>query len=146
MTARSSIERLVGITNRLGELIGQENGILTHHRAHELIVSQPEKERLVGDYEQEMQQLRQDPLGVSGASEETIDRLKDATRRFQEVMEEHRRLVQSAKSVSDRMIKTITQEVSQRQRPATGYTAQAQMRVPFPRSQGPVSLALNQVV
>ena len=131
MTARSSIERLVGITTRLGELIGQENNILVHHRPHELTTSQLEKERLVGDYELEMNQLRSDPQSLTGASSETVQRLKDATRRFQDVMEEHRRLVQSAKSVSDRMIRTITEEVSHRQRPITGYTAKAEMRTPF---------------
>jgi hypothetical protein len=146
MMANHSIEKLVNITSRLGDLIGQENGILTHHRAHELTASQQEKERLIGEYEFEMNQVNGNPGAVAAASAETLERLKDATRRFRDVMEEHRRLVQSAKSVSDRMIKTITEEVSQRQRPVTGYTAQAQMRTPFARNQKPVSLALNQVV
>lgn len=146
MTTRNPIEKLVGITTRLGELIGQENGILTHHRPHELMASQHEKERLVGDYEFEMQELQRNPQTVKSTSAETLARLKEATSRFQDVMEEHRRLVQSAKSVSDRMIRTITEEVSKRQSPVTGYTAKAEMPSALARSKGPVSLALNEVV
>lgn len=146
MTAHNSVEKLVGITTRLGELIGHENGILVHRRPHELVTSQQEKERLVVDYEREMKELSLNPQTIGSTSAETLGRLKDATRRFQEVMEEHRRLVQSAKSVSDRMIKTITEEVSNRQSPVTGYTAKAEMRSPLARSRGPVSLALNELV
>ena len=105
-----------------------------------------EKERLIGEYELEMGQLNGNPSAITSAGPDTLERLKDATSHFREVMEEHRRLVQSAKSVSDRMLKTITEEVSQRQRPVTGYTAKAEMRTPFSRTQTPVSLALNQVV
>lgn len=146
MTIQSQIEKLVRITSRLGEVIGQENDILTHHRPHELTASQQEKERLIGEYELEMGQLNGNPSAITSAGPDTLERLKDATSHFREVMEEHRRLVQSAKSVSDRMLKTITEEVSQRQRPVTGYTAKAEMRTPFSRTQTPVSLALNQVV
>ncbi|MDP6565100.1 MAG: hypothetical protein QF578_09760 [Alphaproteobacteria bacterium] len=44
------------------------------------------------------------------------------------------------------MLKAITEEVSARQRPVTGYDREAGMHQILDRQQKPVSLALNQLV
>ena len=57
-----------------------------------------------------MAELRRQPEAVQRLGKEEVDRLKAATVRFQDALEDHRRLVQTAKSVTERMIKTVTEE------------------------------------
>ena len=75
----------------------------------------------------EMAELQANPSLLEHAEPEEISRLKAATKRFQQVLEEHRRLVQTTKSVTDRMLKAITDEVSAKQRPVEGYDQTATM-------------------
>ncbi|MBT3361932.1 MAG: hypothetical protein HOE98_06135 [Rhodospirillaceae bacterium] len=146
MRTRKAIDTLTDITSRLDDVMAKENQILIHRRPHELAGYATEKEELASAYEREMAELQANPTLLSRAEPEEINRLKDATKRFQQVLEEHRRLVQTTKSVTDRMLKAITEEVSAKQRPVEGYDQTANIRTPFNRNAKPVSLALNQIV
>ena len=146
MRTRKAIDALTDITSRLDEVMGKENQILIHRRPHELADYAAEKDELANAYEREMAALQANPTLLSRAEPEEISRLKAATVRFQQVLEEHRRLVQTTKSVTDRMLKAITEEVSAKQRPVEGYDQTANVRTPFNRNARPVSLALNQIV
>ena len=146
MRTRKAIDSLTDITSRLDESMAKENQILLHRRPHELADYAAEKEALANAYEREMAELQANPTLLSRAEPDEIGRLKSATQRFQQVLEEHRRLVQTTKSVTDRMLKAITEEVSAKQRPVEGYDQNANFRTPFNRNARPVSLALNQVV
>jgi len=146
MRAANIVNTLAHTTERLGDLLTQENLVLKDHKAHELSESRDEKDRLTSTYETEMSNLRRDPGLLKRSDPEVVDRLRKATNRFQEVLDEHRRLVQTAKSVTDRMVKSITDEVSKRERPVSAYDASATMRTNVGRQAKPVSLALNQVI
>ena len=146
MRTRKAIDTLTDITSRLDEVMAKENQILVHRRPHELAGFAAEKEELATAYEREMAELHANPTLLERAEPDEISRLKAATMRFQQVLEEHRRLVQTTKSVTDRMLKAITDEVSAMQRPVEGYDQTANMRTPFNRNARPVSLALNQIV
>ncbi|MBT3362000.1 MAG: hypothetical protein HOK21_12820 [Rhodospirillaceae bacterium] len=146
MRTRKAVDTLTDITSRLDDVMAKENQILLHRRPHELAGYAAEKQDLATAYEREMAELHANPSLLDHAEPEEISRLKSATKRFQQVLEEHRRLVQTTKSVTDRMLKAITDEVSAKQRPVEGYDQTATMRTPFNRNSRPVSLALNQVV
>jgi len=146
MRTLKAIDTLTDITTRLDDVMAKENQILINRRPHELAGYAAEKEALAMAYEHEMAELQANPHLLSRAEPDEIGRLRAATKRFQQVLEEHRRLVQTTKSVTDRMLKAITEEVSAKQRPVEGYDRTASMRTPFNRNQKPVSLALNQVV
>jgi hypothetical protein len=146
MRTTDIIQSLAATTERLGDLVGDENIVLQERQPHKLSTNFDEKDRLVTVYEQEMAELRANPVHLERGNSQEVGRLRTATRRFQDVLEEHRRLVQTAKSVTDRMIRTITDEVSSRERPVTGYDASATMRSHFAGPQRAVSLALNRVV
>lgn len=140
------IKILTQTTERLGELLSRENKVLHQHKTFALTDSQSEKDQLTSAYEKELSHLRRDPSLLKRSDPELVDRLKSATHRFQEVLEEHRRLVQTAKSVTDRMVRTITEEVSKRDRPVDAYDASATVRPHVGKQAKPVSLALNQIV
>jgi hypothetical protein len=111
MRTRKAIDSLTDITSRLDEVMAKENQILLHRRPHELADYASEKEELANAYEREMAELQANPTLLSRAEPEEIGRLKSATQRFQQVLEEHRRLVQTTKSVTDRMLKAIWETV-----------------------------------
>lgn len=146
MRTANLVISLARTTERLGEIIAGENGHLNSRRARDLMTSQEEKERLTAAYERHMGELQRNPMVLKRADPEEVSRLRKATNAFQEALEEHRRLVQTAKSITDRMIKSITDEIASRDRPVTGYDNTAQMRASVAKERGPVSLALNQVV
>jgi Na+/phosphate symporter len=146
MKTANLIISLARTTERLGEIISGENSRLNDRRPQDLVRSQDEKDRLTTAYERHMGELQRNPMMLKRADPHEVDRLRNATRRFQEALDEHRRLVQTAKSITDRMIKSITDEIANRERPVTGYDATAMMKAATRRDQGAVSLALNQVV
>ena len=111
MRTTDIIQSLVQTTERLGDLVDVENVVLKDRQPHKLANNYDEKDRLVTVYEREMSELRANPTFLERSNTEEVGRLRAATRRFQEVLEEHRRLVQTAKSVTDRMIRTITEEI-----------------------------------
>ena len=140
------LERLIDVTTRLGDVVEAENAALKSRKPGELARRQEEKEKLTGSYERCMVQLKRDRDALKGAEPEKLERLRGATRRFQELLEEHRRVVQSAKAVSERMLRAIVAEASQRRNPFEGYDAGATVRPAFAAGRPTVSLAINQVI
>ena len=140
------LDRLIDVTTRLGDVVEAENAALRERRAAELARHREEKEKLTGSYERCMVQLKRSRDALKGLEPQKLDRLRGATRRFQEVLEEHRRVVQSAKAVSERMLRAIVAEASQRRNPFEGYDAGAAIRPAFAAGRPTVSLAVNQVI
>lgn len=146
MNGGDLLERLIDVTTRLGDLVEAENAALKARQTAELARRHDEKEKLTGAYERCIAQLRRSRDALKAAEPEALDRLRRATRRFQELLEEHRRMVQSAKAVSERMLRAIVREASLRRNPFEGYDAGAAVRPAFAAGRPTVSLAVNQVI
>lgn len=146
MNQSNLIDSLTQVTARLGDVVLAENEILRTRRPRELAAYQEEKQRLTVAYEHHMAALKANPGLMKQASAAEIEALKSATRQFREALGEHRRLVQSARSVTERLIQSISNEVAKRQRPVNRYDNRAVVQAPLAAARGPVSLALNQVV
>ncbi len=141
-------ESLLALTERLTGTIAAETALLATRPARELAQTQDEKLRLATLYSREMSALAADPERIARIDPALRDRLRDATRRFHQVAEEHSLRVRSLRTVSERMIKAIADEVTRRNRPVRSYDDKALMR-PVAMSGMPVrptSLALNQMV
>jgi len=147
MNSKSTITSITEITDRLASLLASENEILTHRKPRELSATLPEKERLTADYELQIAEIRKQPQVLEGLEKTDVQRLRKATHRFQDALEDHRRLVQATKSVTERMIKSVTDEVAKRSQPSNGYNQHALMDVNFTgKKTKSVSLAIDQVV
>ena len=147
MRADANVQRLLQVTLRLTELVESENECLDERRPQELTESQTEKERLAELYQAELEMVRENPRILAAADPEQVARLKAAVGRFNATLDEHRRRLLAAKTVSERILKTVSDEVSRKDRPIPGYDKNAVVAVPKDASRTrPVSLALNQVV
>ena len=135
------------LIDHLGQAVGRETSLLAEKRPSDLNQFSEERERLTTAYESEVQSIKANPALLQGASEATRTKLKLAMKEFHDLLNEHRRVVFAARTMTQRMISSISQEISKRDRPVAGYNQHA--RVPQPaanRSARPVSLALDQVV
>ena len=112
MQADANVQRLLRVTLRLVELVERENECLDERRPQELTESRAEKERLAELYQTELEILRKNPRILEAADAEDMARLKAAVGRFNATLDEHRRRLLAAKTVSERVLKTVSDEVT----------------------------------
>ena len=146
-TPAEKISAIIALTDRLGEIVTAENELLAARRSSEIGAHRDEKARLSEAYEREMADLKANQSWLAASADEDIARLKSSNRSFHAVLAKHRRAVLAAKTVTERMLRTIGEEVAKRQRPLNSYGQNATMTPAFGGPSGPaVSVALNQVV
>ncbi len=147
MNPNSMAAAVTDITERLANLLSSENDILVRRKPRELAETLKEKQMLTDDYERRMREIKRDPKMLERLERSDMDRLRAATAKFQDALEDHRRLIQATKSVTERMVKAITDEVAANNRPARSYDAKALMTERFVGHQSnAVTLAVDQAV
>ena len=145
--ARTPVGRLIETTTRLCEMLAKENSLLAARRPRDLAAYQEEKEALSRAYQDEMETVRDDPAAVSEAAPRDIARLKAALGIFHRLLDDHRRALEAAKSVTERLVKSIADELAGDDRPTHRYDQRAMIAVPRSAYAGrAVSLALDQVI
>ena len=147
-TATDRVAVVHQLAERLAELVTLENQLLADRRPREIADLQDEKLRLSESFQAEMDAVRRDPAILAGADPQAVADLKATIGRFNQVLDEHRRRLVSAKTVTERLVAAISEEVARKDRPAPGYDSSAgPARDSRALRRGrPVSLALNQVV
>ena len=134
------------LSRRLGELVAKENTLLKSRRPSALAALGDEKRRLTDAYETEIQALKSDPTGLAALGPEHLARLRAATGYFQDQLEEHRRLVQAARVITEKMLNRVAEQAGRRDRPVMNYGRDAVMAPAFKTAAPAVPLALNQVI
>ncbi len=146
-TPEEKISAIIAMTDRLGEIVTEENRLLAARRSSEIGAHREEKARLSEAYEREMADLKANQSWLAASTAEDIARLKASNRSFHAILAKHRRVVLAAKTVTERMLRTIGEEIAKRQRPLKSYSQNATMTPAFGGPSGPaISVALNQVV
>ena len=141
------VGQLVELIDHLGQAVNRETNLLTEKRPRDLEQFAEERERLTSAYQEEVMSIKSNPTLLQGASEDARIKLKLAMKEFHDLLNEHRRAVFAAKTVTQRLISSISREVSKRDRPVAGYNQHAQGPQAATNRRGrPVSLALNEVV
>ena len=103
--------------------------------------------RLQEKYQEEMSAMRENPDMVRAAPPAEIERLKDATFLLHGILDEYRTSLTAAKTVAERLVKAIGEEVAALRQPVKHYGANAQYAPMItPATQGTASIALNQVI
>ena len=146
MSTPTPVSKLTDLARRLGDLVAKENDLLRQRRPGELGAFSDEKDRLTEAYERQVLNLKQNPKLLQANDAATLDRLKDATSYFQVQLEEHRRVVQAAKSVTERMLNAISESVNRGRRTVQAYDRAAVMGPVFGNARTFAPLALNTVV
>ncbi len=143
----TGIASTLAVANRLAALIEEENQLLIDRRPSELAENQDEKADLSLAYQQELDALRAQPETLASAAPEEVAALKAAGMRLVQAMDIHRRKILAARTVAERIIKAVTDEVAKRSNPLQGYTAGAVLKERGgANSQSPTSLAFHEVV
>ena len=146
MSMAEVVDGLTAVTERLGELVEEENLVLKARRPHELARFQAEKERLAGNYERQLRTFEGCRKDIADVPAGSLAALKAATKHFQQALDEHRRLVQATKTVTERMLKAISREAEASRRPPDAYNRAGVLRPAFGNRVAAAPLALNQVV
>lgn len=148
MNGSGRIALLVDVTRKLGALIASETELLRRRRPRELAALQPEKDRLSKIYDNEMRLLRQNPAVAAAAPPADKEQLRSVIGWFGKILEDHHRALMVAKTVTERLVKAVSEEVSSRTGVVAGYSKYATATTPAPgaRRARPVSLAVNQVI
>jgi hypothetical protein len=145
--AIAKINQIITLCGHLGSVIQQEIKILAERRPSDLKPLLETKNRLTEQYQAEMAAMREHPEMVKAAPPDDIERLKDATFLLHGILDQYRTSLTAAKTVTERLVKAIGDEVASRRQPMKSYGANAQYApMVTPATQGAASIALNQVI
>lgn len=104
-------------------ILTEEIALLQARRPQELKEFLPEKNKLMATYQKEISDLAARGGLLASGSGETIRALKQETRIFHGVLEQHTRLTKALKNVSEKMLKAISDEVVKNQNSTNTYGA-----------------------
>lgn len=145
--ATITIDRIIDVSVELGRLVGEEIALLRQRRPGELADLAERKAALSGMYQQEMAALRENPDLVRAAAPLDVERLKDSTFLLHGILDEYRTALKAAKTVTERLVKSIGDEISSRRQPAKSYGADAMYSSAASNgARATASIALNEVI
>lgn len=145
IAAQNSTERaeqMVVLTERLTALMEREVHLLNEQRPLEIKEFEDERATLATIYSQEMQLIKRDRSLLEGISRDLKDQLREATTIFQSTLASHGLVLQRLRSISERIVKAVSDEVSKSRAPTLGYGKDAMLNA-RPASAS-VPLAVNQ--
>lgn len=141
------ISRIGELALRLGEVIEAETLVIRDQRPHELADTKLQKNQLTNAYDDEIGDLRENPAILAAAQPGEVETLKNIIGHFRGILDEHNRALFVAKTVTERFIKAVSDEVAGQDSAVVGYTRTAHATaLTAPPGGRPVSLALNQVI
>ncbi|MDA5193210.1 hypothetical protein [Govanella unica] len=143
--APGPIQTLIAVTQRLATVIMAENDHLrSRKRPADARPMIEEKGRLAAAYAREMEVMRKNGGVRAFGNANELRILKRETSLFQTALDDHRKLLERARAITEGIIKAVGDEVTRQNQSAMGYGKNA--APPRQRSAQPTSLTLNQVV
>lgn len=142
----SAIGAAITLTTRLTDLVRHENHLLASERPVQLEATRVEKETLTEMFAVEMEALKSHPDAVRGAAPREVAGLKAAIAGFQAALADHHRALRAAKTIAERLVAAIGDEVARRDRPFGRYNANAEADTRRSTLARPVTIALDQMV
>jgi hypothetical protein len=113
------IERLVTMAERLIDALSGDIKALESGKVREMKSTDPEIQRLAALYGREAKGFQID--AAKTAPESLRKRFVEATRRFREVLEQHGRILERVRNVSEGMIRAVADDVEKRNAPMRTY-------------------------
>ena len=142
----STIGAIIALATRLTDVVRRENDLLAHERPVRLEATRVEKETLSEMFAVEMEALKSRSDTVRHAEAGELAGLKAAVAGFQEVLADHHRALKAAKTITERLVTAIGNEVARRDRPFGRYNANAEADSRRSTLARPVTIALDQMV
>lgn len=143
MTASQMLlDDLMTVSDRLADLMSRENQILRSMRPGDIKDLQKDKAELAQRYEQHMLAVRNDPAILAAAGPALRAKLREQSLRFDAVLAENERRLRSLRSLSERLMKTIVDTVTE-QRRAPAYSSAGVMNDRAGPGRRTVAVTLN---
>ena len=147
MSAAERINGLIKITKRLSQLLRKETEMLKFfRRPSEISFLQEEKSQLSTAYQNELTSISASGSVFQKQAPKEMDLLRSVIKIFKQTLDEHNRALFAAKTVTERMIRAVSEEAARRNRPPPGYSHYAAQNRPAHNAAQPISIALNEVV
>lgn len=137
LTPADRVEQLILLTERLTERLKAEIEAFEANRPHEVAPQIKETQRLADLYRREAAATRADPARIADAPLARRKRLAEATQAFDTVLKRHAAAVESARRITEGLVRTIAGVVADRRKPA-GYGPSA-----FPAPPDARAIAVN---
>ena len=100
-------DNLIGMTDRLSQLMEQEVELLRGRRANDIQALQSDKESLAGVYQRIINDLQQNPAALEGLDDRRRERIKHAAARLQGAATGNAIALRSAIEANHHLIETI---------------------------------------
>ncbi|MFC7050494.1 hypothetical protein [Emcibacter nanhaiensis] len=139
------ISSLIETTRELTSVIRQEMNLLKEKRPAEIKSLNETKNGLLTAYQEKLEQLNRNGGFKAAGTGEIVRRFKKEHETFQSVLKQHKSLLFSLKTVSEKMIKVIGDEVALQSAPSQAYGANAKIQSPR-GSKTPTTLTLNKTI
>ena len=146
MNIPKRIEDLLTVINKLSKiLIAETEHLKKNKRPGEIKLYQQDKTSLSNYYEKEINSLSKLPGKLFEGATSEFELLKTTLKKFKKILDDHNRAIFAAKTVTERMIRSISEEVSKINNPPKGYSNYSKNNL----SHGirkPISIALNEII
>jgi hypothetical protein len=122
------VEAMVGLTERLTQLLAEQARAFEQHRPQDAAAGLPEVTRLTVQYRAGSAHVRADPKLVETAAPELRQRLLRATEAFEAVLERQGRALAASKTVTEGLVKAVAEEIAARRGIGQAYGPGASKR------------------
>ncbi|MDB5451953.1 MAG: flbY [Caulobacteraceae bacterium] len=123
--ASERVEQLIGLTERLTALIGQECQAFEQRRPHDVALTLDETSRLANLYRHESVRVRNNVDLVQAAPLAKRMRLMRATEAFDAVLARHGRALEAAKTITEGIVRAVAEQVADTKATGVGYGSSA---------------------
>jgi hypothetical protein len=137
--ARQKVERLIALTDRVSDALNADVVALEQGRARELKSADPSVQQLTLLYVREAGSLS--AAAAKGMPGELRQKLTQSTKRMNDLLARHQRMITRVRNASEGMIRAVAQEVERRRGFQRNYS-----RVPPTRPQQPGAMLYNSVI
>lgn len=144
ITPSARVARLIEVTKGLSMLIDEETAALKERKIRDAAKLHDKKIKLSNAYAADLSIIKANPLLVDRVPAEEVKKLKSTIGALSTRLEENRRLLAAARSVSEGLIRSVSKISAQKSAPVTGYGRNAAMTQP--RQIGSNAIALDSKV
>lgn len=137
---KDRVSQLVVLTDKLSDIIRMETVSLAQRRPSEISEYEGEKTRLAKIYNAELTRMKKDATATQNVPADIMQSLKAATARLREALHAETEILTGLKTVSERIVQQIAQEVARARAPATSYGHNAAFNKPLVK---PAAFTLN---
>jgi hypothetical protein len=137
--ARVKVERVISLTDRIADMLGADIAALEKGSAKELRTNDPTVQQLTLLYAREAGTVN--AVIVKAVPAELRQKLAASTKRMNDTLKRHQRIITRVRNASEGMIRAVASEVERQRRFQRNYS-----RVPAAKPQSTGSLLYNNVV